>query len=245
MKNKCGIYKVTNHLNQVYVGASKNIVERYYKYKTVNFSFQTILLESVLLYGWENHTMEIIEECEESELNCKERQWQLFYNVLGEKGLNSKIEPCGEEKAILRDSLIKKLSDNKKGENHHYWGKRGVETPMFGKNHTEETKQKIREKNTGHICTEETRKILSEKNSGELNGFYGKTHTEKTKQKMSVNHADFSKGKHPMAKLVLDLETGIFYDCVEDASNVLGIKRGTLTSWLSGKRPNKSNFIYC
>ena len=158
--------------------------------------------------------------------------------------MNSKIEPCGEDKIIIRDSLLQKMSSNKIGENHHYWGKRGEKLPMYGKKHSEESKQKMSESSLGQICSEKTR-ILSLKNSGVLNGFYGKNHTDKTKNKMSENHADFSKGKHPRAKLVLDLKTGIFYDCVEDASNVLGVKKDTLASWLRGDRPNKSNFIYC
>lgn len=244
MKNVCGVYKIENPLGQIYIGASKNIIQRYFKYKTLNFKYQRLILESIEVYGWANHTMSIIEECLEENLKCCERYWQLHFDVLN-GGLNCIIESCGEEKRMYSKETTTLLSKMKSGEKHHFYGKRGSETPMYGKTHTYETKQKIREKNTGHTCSEETRKILSLKNSGELNGFYGKTHTEQTRNKMSENHADFSKGKHPQAKLVLDLETGIFYDCVEDASNVLGIKRGTLVSWLSGARPNKSNFIYC
>jgi hypothetical protein len=43
-----------------------------------------------LKYGIENHVFEIIELCEEKELNKRERFFQEKFNVL-EKGLNCKL----------------------------------------------------------------------------------------------------------------------------------------------------------
>lgn len=244
MKNVCGIYKIVNPLGKIYIGASKNIIQRYFKYKTLNFKYQRLMLESIELYGWDNHIMTVIEECLEEDLLCRERHWQLHFDVLN-GGLNCIIEACGDNKRIYSEETSLLLSKMKSGEKHPFYGKRGSQTPMYGRKHSDEAKQKMRESSIGKICSEETRKILSLKNSGELNGFYGKSHTEQTKQKMSLNHADFSKGNHPQAKLVLNLETGIFYDCVEEASETINVKRATLSSWLSSARPNKSNFIYC
>lgn len=52
-----------------------------------------------------------------------------------------------------------------------------------------------------------------------------------------------AKGKHPQAKLVLCTQTGVFYDCIEDASEVINMKSGTLRAMLNGRNPNKTNFI--
>lgn len=41
-----------------------------------------------------------------------------------------------------------------------------------------------------------------------------------------------AKGKHPQAKLVLCTQTGVFYDCIEDASEVINMKSGTLRAML-------------
>ena len=108
----CGIYKIINPSGKIYVGESYDIERRFRNYNNLRCKAQTKLYNSLVKHSPDRHIFTIIEECSIEDLKCKERYWQIFYNVLGEKGLNSKIEPCGEEKAILRQSLIKKLSDN-------------------------------------------------------------------------------------------------------------------------------------
>lgn len=244
MKNKCGIYKVENPLGQIYIGSSKNIIQRYQSYKRGNLVFQRLLAESIDFYGWDSHNMEIIEECHENELKCKERYWQLFYDVLN-GGLNSVIESCGDEKKVTSSETCHRLSKAKRGENHHYYGKRGSDTPMYDKKHSYESIQKMKESHKGQKCSENTKKVLSEKFTGSGNPYYGKKHSTEIRKKMSENHADFSRDNGANCKLVLNLQTGIFYGCVEDASDTINVKRCTLTSWLNGARPNKSYFIYC
>jgi len=46
------------------------------------------------------------------------------------------------------------------------------------------------------------------------------------------------------AKLVLHTLTGIFYDGCTDAAKVAGISHQSLSKYLTGKRPNKTGFIY-
>lgn len=45
-------------------------------------------------------------------------------------------------------------------------------------------------------------------------------------------------------KLILDQQTGIFYFSCRDASKSYGIVQNTLSQYLSGRRPNKTNLIY-
>lgn len=45
-------------------------------------------------------------------------------------------------------------------------------------------------------------------------------------------------------KVVIDLEMGIFYDSSEDAAYAKGINKSTIRQYLSGKRKNKTSFIY-
>lgn len=244
-KNVCGVYKITNSAGQVYIGASGNIIQRYWKYRTLNFTHPPLLYDSIEKQGWDTHLMEVVEICTKADLQCVERYWQQHYDVISDKGLNAKIEPCGDEKGIYRESTLKKLSDNKKGEKHHYWGKKGENNPFYGKRHTEESKQKMRESTIGQVISEETRRKISESNRGERHYLYGKNHTEEARLKMSQNHADFRGGKSARAKLVLCTLTGVYYDCVGDAAEAIGIPRARLTSWLNGRRPNKSSMIYC
>ena len=83
-----GIYKITNHLNEIYIGQSMNLNYRQHVYKRLRCKSQPKIFQSILNYGWETHTFEIIELCEISELNKKERFYQELYNSV-EKGLNS------------------------------------------------------------------------------------------------------------------------------------------------------------
>lgn len=53
-----------------------------------------------------------------------------------------------------------------------------------------------------------------------------------------------TRGKHHLAKEVLDLETGIYYDCALDVSDLLGIPYSTLKSMLNNSSVNTTRFIY-
>ena len=45
------------------------------------------------------------------------------------------------------------------------------------------------------------------------------------------------------SKIVIDLNTGIFYNSISEAANVYGYNRGTLKDYLSGKRKNKTTLV--
>lgn len=45
-------------------------------------------------------------------------------------------------------------------------------------------------------------------------------------------------------KIVLDLETGIYYNSCKDACNAKGLKKGIVYQYLKGYRKNKTSLIY-
>lgn len=104
------------------------------------------------------------------------------------------------------------------------------------------------------IISNEMKNKISIANSGKNNGMYGVLKSEEFKQqrryykhtKESIDKISKSSkgGNNPNAKIVLDLNTGIFYNCVGDAADVLGLKRDNLKQWLNGRRKNKSDYIY-
>ena len=208
INKKCGIYKITSPSRRVYIGQSMDIYERWKKYKYVNNKYQKKVFNSVRKYGVENHIFEIIEECEFEDLNCRERYWQDFYEVLGEGGLNLMLQECGEIKQV----------------------------------HTQETKDKISKAIKGIKRSEETKQLLRVINLGEKGVWYGKNHSEETKKKIGDAQRG---GKNHQAKLVLHLETGIFYDTAKEASEACGMNISTFHSHLSGRVNSKSiNYIY-
>lgn len=73
---------------------------------------------------------------------------------------------------------------------------------------------------------DETLKKMSLSKMGEKNSFWGKHHTEETKQKMSKTRKGLHIGeKHPRAKRVLCVETGVIYNCIKDADIATGASR--------------------
>jgi len=78
---------------------------------------------------------------------------------------------AAKNKPSITEETRKRMSENhwdNSGENHPMHGKRGKDSPNFGKHHTEEV-----------------RNNMSKSKKGENNGMFGRHHTEETLEKMS------------------------------------------------------------
>ena len=83
---QCGIYKITNLINElVYIGQAQDIKTRWRNHRTdylgnnvVNYN--NPLYKDMRLYGLDNFSFEIIEECLVSELDEKEKYWISYYD---------------------------------------------------------------------------------------------------------------------------------------------------------------------
>lgn len=191
-----GIYKITNPKDRVYIGQTKNLHKRLLDYLRVDSKIksQIKIYNSIMKYGIENHVFQVLEECAVEILNKRERYWQDFYEVLGEKGLNCMLQESDEKP---------------------------------------------------RVCSEETRKKISDATKGEKNGFYGKTHTEESKVKLSNSlKGKSSGGRNRSARLVLCIESGVFFDTIKEASEARMMDVNVLASMLRGDRENKTNLIY-
>jgi group I intron endonuclease len=141
----CGIYKIISPSNKVYIGQSKDIKKRWRDYKYSKTQIR--LNRSFEKYGIENHIFEIIEECSLEDLNTKENYYQVYYNVLGENGLNCKITDIKTKKYIFTEESKKKMSLGRMGSKNH----------RFGKKMTQELKHKILESLKYRVFTEESK----------------------------------------------------------------------------------------
>lgn len=73
-----GIYKITNPFNQVYIGQSIDIERRIQSHKDCNCSNYHLVM-SMQKHGIENHTFEVLEECDRNDLIKKERYYLSIY----------------------------------------------------------------------------------------------------------------------------------------------------------------------
>lgn len=258
-----GIYKIVSPNGRIYIGQSNDIKRRWREYKTGKGRGQIKLKNSFAKYGVNAHTFSIITTCEISELNNLERYFQELYNATGKNGLNcvlvesderkrehsieSKIELSKKLKDILNNPIIReKMSLCRMGEKNHFFNKKHSEktkeaisiarkgnTVWIGKTHTDESKLKMSISRKGLL-------------NGERNGMFGKNHTDATKLKIIANrNTDYTGGKNPSAKIVIDFNTGIFYGTCKEASIISGIGYSYLSGMLSGNFPNKTSFSYC
>lgn len=62
---------------------------------------------------------------------------------------------------------------------------------------------------------------------GNLNPMHGKT-----------------SGKSPVARPVIHMQSGVFYDSIQEAADVFGYKMKTLYNWLSGHRTNPTSLEF-
>jgi len=86
-----GIYKITTPSGKIYIGQSINLEKREDDYIKLRCGKQPKLYNSLKKHGWEKHKFEIVEECIVEQLNEREIYWGLYYDVLGENGLNLRL----------------------------------------------------------------------------------------------------------------------------------------------------------
>ena len=212
MKKVCGIYKITSPKGMVYIGQSVDIKSRFSYYKGGHCKYQKKLLNSFKKYGVEFHSFEILEECNMTELNKKEKYYiNLFQTFDSLNGLN--LTNGGDFKKLSKSSIGKISSTLKRnkvnvgrvfsketrekmrlsriGKKHSpetikkmSESKKGNKHNMFGIEKSNETKDKIRQKHLGKKLTESTIEKMKLR-TGIKNGFYGKKHTEDSKNRMS------------------------------------------------------------
>ena len=190
---------------------------------------QSRLHASLLKYGLDNHVFEIIEECEFLELNKRERFYQDMYEVLGPKGLNCVLTSTDILPEVKSEETRRRISVSNTGKKHTESAKNKVSIANIGKVLSPESRKKLSEARKGMVFSEETKKRISESKKG-----------KKTKRDYSLSTGLGNE----KSKIILDLQAGVFYYGVADASRCLGKNKNVLIRYLNGTRKNKTNLIY-
>jgi group I intron endonuclease len=128
---------------------------------------------------------------------------------------------------------------------------KGENNPNYGKHMSDLQKIKI-SKTKIENCSHCGDKNPMYGKKGKLNPNFGKTgvlaanfgKVVSQEQKNLISNS-LRRGNCIYAKLVLDTQTGIFFDCLKDAAEAYVINYSTLRSMLQGKNKNKTNLIYC
>ena len=248
-------YMVTNNINgKVYVGShswdGEGLDPNYY-------GSGTAITRAVKKYGKENFQVEVlyyydtIEEC-----RADEERILTEYDV----------KNCPHSYNI-KNGAVGFTSEDVTGEKHPLYGKRGKDSPRYGKHHTDATRQNISQAMKGRTLSDEHRKKLSQarkgKNNpnygkhftlseehkkkisqahkGENNSFYGKHHTEETRQKLSQAK---NYKKIPIVAIQKDTGKIKIFESQMECSRVLGLHPGSVNSCLKGRLKSTGGYTF-
>ena len=213
------VYKHTNKINgKIYIGLTSRKPE--YRWSNGNgYKHNPYFYSAIQKYGWDGFEHEIIkdnlteQEAQEleisliAELNSTDKKFG--YNVL----LGGNLGTLGVE---MSEETRKKMSESRRGENNHF----------YGKNHSDEAKIKMSKAKVG-------------KYRGKNSPNYGRHASEETRQKMSkVFKGRNSRGDSPFATKVYCVELERTFDCIKDAKEFVG---GNFSVWASAS--DKSHTI--
>lgn len=129
------IYKITSPSGRLYVGKSINLKKRVKDYKYQCEKRKSIVHDSIRGYGWENHKLEIIEECENDKLSEREIFWIKELNTHhynNPKGMNMTIGGEMGGGSWIHDT------ERRKKQSERFSGTGGT---FYGHHHTEENKK--------------------------------------------------------------------------------------------------------
>jgi group I intron endonuclease len=149
-----GIYKITSPTGKIYIGQSTDIENRKSHYKNYDCKTQPAIYNSLKKHGWENHTFEILEECDIKVLGQREKYWKIYFNSVKE-GLNCRLDE--EAGGYLEQSTKDKISKALKGRDITRWSNKiytknrnsKVSKSLKGKLKTQAHKDKISLTKTG------------------------------------------------------------------------------------------------
>jgi len=161
----------------------------------------------------------------------KETRNKMSKSQIGKKYSQETIQKRNETRKGFKHSeeTRLKLSEAKKGNNYN-----------LGRKMSEENSIKLRECNLGKKHSEESKLKMSIAKKG-------KKHSEEHILKMSEarkGRKQSEEHKKNKCKIILNVETGIFYFGNKEASESININKTTLNSYLNGYTPNKTSLIY-
>lgn len=237
-----GIYKITSPSGRIYIGQSVDMKKRFRAYKNLSCKNQPIIYNSLLKYGFETHEFEVLCECSVEDLNNNERYYQDYFSVIGVNGMNCVLTASSDKSGKLSEETIIKIKIARSKQIITKEHAEKISKANTGRIHSEETKAKIGMSQKGKIISEESRKKMSKSAKGRVI-------SEETRIKLSeVGKARSAYSIENMAvlkrKLILNTQTGIFYNGLKEASECECIKLGTLKTYMIGIRKNKTDLIY-
>lgn len=185
----CCIYKATNPIGQIYIGATDDYYQRMRQYKS-DCTGQAMFYESVEKHGFSNHKFEIVVEIEYNEelLSELEKHYIRLFNTFNSPhGLN--LTSGGKKGFKQHDTSIAKRANSKRGKKATEQAILNMSLAHMGQKRSKESIDKQwqtrREKGIKPSDDQKAKVAESVKKSWE---FRERKVSEETKQKMREGH---------------------------------------------------------
>lgn len=152
----------------------------------------------------------------------------------------------GSNNTVVSEETREKLRIARTGYKFSEETKLKISNSHKGKKHTEETRLKMSESAKKKIITQEHYDKLHTCQKGENNGMFGKTHSDETKDKIrqkATGRKLSYESKAKISKIVLHLETGIFFTSIKEASELLNIPLWSFRKQITSQITNKTGCI--
>jgi group I intron endonuclease len=115
------VYKITSPSGKIYIGSSKNYLNRWECYRFKRYKFQHKLKASFEKHGFENHTLEVIWEGSINIMLQKEQEYGILFNVLDrDEGLNLRLPKINDQYKSVSEETVDKMKKARKGKS-AYW----------------------------------------------------------------------------------------------------------------------------
>lgn len=223
-----GIYRVTNLINgKTYIGQSIDIQRRFWEHRCVSHESNRHLKFALQKYGKENFKYEILEECDESMLDERERyyieKFKPEYNVASGGQDSSRRFPEEVRQVISRKARAQweGMTDEERAERIAH----NLKGPQKGHAVSEETRQKLREKNLGKKQSSET--------------------IEKRKATFrKLKESGYVRTNAWCRKKVVCVETGEVFESVKAAAASIGASPTGISATLKGRQKSVIGFRF-
>ena len=194
-----GIYEIQNTVNgKRYIGSSVNIKKRWDAHRSAlnrNMNVSIKLQRAWEKYGEVSFEFNIIEIVNGDKKELYERE-QYYIDLYDSANSGYNISKAAGSCAGYHhtEDAKTRISNANKGENHPQYGKRGEDSPNYGRRHSDESKKKMSAATSGE-------KHPMYRKYGEDNPNYGKKRTPEMLAKMSEAHKRENLSEETLSKM--------------------------------------------